>query len=411
MRFCPNPRKRDPRLAVIVAAGFAAFVNLYSTQSLLPVLRQVFHASAAVAGLTISAATLAVALSAPLAGVIVERVPRRQLFIGTMLGLVLTALLCATSHTLGVLICWRFVQGLMLPPLLALTLTYIGEEYPSAQVGPIMALYVAANVVGGFTGRFVSGLVAAHAGWRVALAALALLNVAGAVVLLRSLAASETYTPPGERSAAAERSDLRRRPRSPLAPLANPALHPAFLAGFNVLFSLVALFTYVTYYLSAPPFNLGPAALGSLFCVYLVGVFVTPMAGRLLPRVGYRAAIMGATAMAALGAFLTLGHGLAWVIAGLAVCSSAAFVSQSAATGYVSEVAGDERSSALGLYLSAYYLGGSAGAVVPALAWWAGGWWGTVLLLLAVHGVTYRCASRLRDLRTSAGRPACQPTS
>ena len=40
---------------------------------------------------------------------------------------------------------------------------------------------------------------------------------------------------------------------------------------------LVATFTYVNFYLAAPPFGLSTAALGLLFVVYLVGAVVTPL--------------------------------------------------------------------------------------------------------------------------------------
>ena len=171
--------------------------------------------------------------------------------------------------------------------------------------------------------------------------------------------------------------------------LANPELQPAFLSGFNVLFSLVGLFTYITFYLAAPPFLLGPAALGSVFFVYLVGVVVTPLAGRLMGRLGFRKSLMMATGAVALGAVVTLSHQLAWVLVGLTLSSSGAFVSQAAASGYVSQRSpADQRTSALGVYLSCYYLGGSFGAAVPGLLWRLGGWPACVALLVLVQLAT-----------------------
>ena len=66
----------------------------------------------------------------------------------------------------------------------------------------------------------------------------------------------------------------------------NPRLLVTYLVGFNVLFSLVGVFTYITFYLAAPPFLLSTAQLSLLFVVYLVGLVVTPLAGALLPHVG-----------------------------------------------------------------------------------------------------------------------------
>jgi YNFM family putative membrane transporter len=44
--------------------------------------------------------------------------------------------------------------------------------------------------------------------------------------------------------------------------LRNPRLLATFAIGFNVLFSLVGIFTYITFYLAAPPFRLSTLAAG-----------------------------------------------------------------------------------------------------------------------------------------------------
>ena len=56
----------------------------------------------------------------------------------------------------------------------------------------------------------------------------------------------------------------------------NPRLLATFTVGFGMLFALVSTFTYVTFYLAAPPFNLSTAALSYLFAIYLIGLVVTP---------------------------------------------------------------------------------------------------------------------------------------
>jgi hypothetical protein len=53
-------------------------------------------------------------------------------------------------------------------------------------------------------------------------------------------------------------------------------------------------------------------------------------------------------------------------------------------------VASDEggRVSAAGLYLTSYYLGGTAAGVVPSLTWEVGGWPACVALVLAMQVLT-----------------------
>jgi hypothetical protein len=148
------------------------------------------------------------------------------------------------------------------------------------------------------------------------------------------------------------------------------------------------MFTYITFRLSEPPFALSADTLGCIFCVYLVGIVVTPLAGRLMARVGFQAALLGASWVAVLGALLTLGNWLSVVILGLTLSCCAAFVGQAATSGYVGQQGGPERTSVLGLYLCFYYLGGSAGAALPGLLWPWGGWTACVGLIVALQLVT-----------------------
>jgi MFS family permease len=170
--------------------------------------------------------------------------------------------------------------------------------------------------------------------------------------------------------------------------LRTPALLAIFAAGFNTLFVQVAMFTYVNFHLVAPPYGLGPTALGSIFMVYLLGVVVTPRAGRLIDQLGYRPVFLGATAVALAGVLLTLAPPLWAVVTGLAICASGVFICQAAATSGLSSAAGEAHSLAAGLYLAFYYMGGSVGGGLPGLVWGHGGWMACVALVAGVQVVT-----------------------
>ncbi|HEV3174807.1 MAG TPA: MFS transporter, partial [Stellaceae bacterium] len=62
----------DPRRLAIALSGLCAFINLYATQPLLPLLARDFEASPAEVSLTIAATTLAVALCAPFVGLVAD---------------------------------------------------------------------------------------------------------------------------------------------------------------------------------------------------------------------------------------------------------------------------------------------------------------------------------------------------
>ena len=372
--------------AVVLAvafAGFSTFLDLYATQPLLPRFTDTFHASKAEVGLTVSAATAAVALSAPIFGILGDRFRRSTTMVVSLCVLALTTLLAATSETLPTLIFWRFLQGVATPGVYVSALAYLSEEVNAAFVGRAMAAFVTGNVIGGWAGRTATGVIAAHTHWSRAFLFLGLLNALGALVTWR-------FLPPSRAPA----TGVAPEPiRARLAKLWTPALLVNLLIGFNVLFSLVSVFSFVGFHLVAPPFGLATSALSTVFSVYLVGALATPVAGRLIDRAGTHRVLLGALAVGAAGVLLTLVPSLPVVVIGLALMCSACFACQSASTTRLrSSAPPGLRSLASGAYVTAYYLGGSAGGIAPAYAWQLAGWKGCVILTVCVQLLTMALA-------------------
>jgi MFS transporter, YNFM family, putative membrane transport protein len=372
----------------VALCGVCAFLQLYCTQPLLPLFTRLFHASKTGVGLTVSAATLGVALSAPIFGALTERLARKRVIVASLLGISIPTLLSATSTSLGQLIFWRFLQGILVPGVVAIIVTYIGEEWPPDRVALIMSFYVSGTALGGFVGRVGTGILADWFNWRIAFLALGVASLAGA-------AAVAAWLPHGHRrlvprtgsesrpSFATQMQELFRSRR----------LVATFAVGFNVLFSLVGVFTWITFHLSAAPYRLSTTALSSLFFVYLVGLVVTPAAGFLITRVGLRAGIAGAIACSMAGVVLTLAPSLSTIIVGLALVSSGVFIAQTAAQSHLRVAAPPgARVTATGLYMTCYYLGGTAAGVIPGAFWAMGKWPACAAFIVAMQAVALAVA-------------------
>jgi len=365
----------DSRRLAIALSGLCAFINLYATQPLLPLFARDFGASPAAVSLTIGASTLAVALGAPFVGVVADVLGRKRIIAGAMALMVIPTALIALSSSIGELVLWRFMQGLLLPPIFAVTLAYIGDEWPADEIAGATGAYIAAGGFGGFLGRFLSGIIADHSGWRAAFWVHAAITGLAAIHVSRALPRVRHFV----------RAEGLRHPAGlMLRHFLNPPIVATFVMGLAVLFSFVAAFTYVNFYLAAPPFELSASALGSIFVVYLLAVAVTPMTGRWIRWIGRRALVMLSVAGWCAGLLITLVPWLPAIIVGLAITSVSGFACQAAATGLLAQRAAGARSSALGLYVTCYYLGGSAGATAPALIWARAGWPGCVALVIAV---------------------------
>jgi len=368
-------QKLDKATVATMLAGMCTFLNVYSTQPLLPLLREIFHASELAVSFTVSATILATALTAPIIGMIAERRGRKKVIVPSLFLLAIPTALAATSTSLRALIFWRFAQGIFVPGVIAVMLAYVNEEWAGRGVGHAMSSYITGTVIGGFLGRFLSGMVASHWNWRATFLVLAALDLMGAMVVRAWLPRAKNFVPA---------EHLRQVLDHAQDQLRNPRLLANFGMGATVLFALAGCFTYANFYLAARPFLLDSAQLGSIFFVYLLGAVVTPQSGRFLDRFGFRHTALVYCAMMISGLFLTLVQALPIVIVGLAIFSSGVFVAQAAATVQTGALAWRARSSAAGLYLAFYYLGGSLGATLTDFFWRWKAWPGCVVLLGAV---------------------------
>ena len=363
------------RLAVF-AAGMCAFFDMYVTQALLPQLRNEFHVGVAAVSLTVTVTTLAVAVAAPFAGGLSDRYGRKRVLVCAIALLTLSTFGAATAHSLRELLAWRALQGVFIPGLFASTVTYIAEEWGPRDSPTVASLYVGGTVFGSFCGRFLAGLVTAATNWRTAFLVLGVLSLCFLPLVAYLLPASRGFKP-----AASLRSSLNGAGRH----LRNWRMLATYGVGFALLFSQVGTFTYLNFHLSAPPLNFSTHQLSFIFFVFLVGAVVTPFSGAWSVRRGARAVGLGALATSSFGLLLTLVPWLPLMILGLILTSGGIFIVQSMSNATVPRLARGASSTAVGLYVTSYYLGGSAGATLPAAVWSAAAWPGCVGMVLLVQ--------------------------
>lgn len=363
-----------PRAAVVLV-GCCCFMDLYSPQALLPMLAREFNAGVTDVGLLISATSFAIALIAPFSGTVADVLGRKRVIVSAIFVLVIPMALIGFSADLNTMIVWRFIQGLLLPPIFAVTVAYVNEEFVGAEAVTVTGIFTSGSAIGGFLGRFLTGVLTDALGWRPAfwiLSALTLLCAVGVALLL----------PRERRFVRAE--NLGRSFRQMLRHVRSRRLLGTYGIGFSVLFSFIATFTYVNFRLAAPPFNLSTTALGAIFFTYLLSAVVTPWIGHAVQRLGRRTVAFASVVIWAVGLLLTLAPSLAIIVAGLALCAACGTTYQTMSTSFVAQTAGEGRSAAVGLYVTSFYLGGSVGGVLPGVTWSSAGYPGAVAMVLAI---------------------------
>jgi predicted MFS family arabinose efflux permease len=368
----------------VFIAGFSVFVNLYAVQALLPTFAAAFAVPVSRTGWTITTPLLAIALLAPFVGSVSDMLGRKRLIVTAMAVLPIPTLLVALAGSLSTLILWRFVQGLTMPFIFAVTVAYVGEETEGSETIRLAGTYTVGTIFGGFAGRFLAGNITEFAGWRATFVVFAVITALSCVAVTWLLPTERRFRPVASVGASL---------RSFADHLTNRRLLATFAVGFSMLFCIIAVFTYVNFYLAAPPFGLGPAALGTVFVVYLLGMVMTPIATRLAVRFGRRATLAIATVVCVAALALTLVPSLAAIVVGLALIAGALFVQMALAIGFIGTAARHAKSTAVGLYVACYYVGGALGGIVPAGLWHSAGWPGCVGLAVFVQLVVVAIAT------------------
>ncbi len=374
-----------PLMLTIALVGVFAFLQVYSVQSVLPELQRDLNASVVEIGHAVGMTVLAVAVISPFIGMLSDALGRKWLVVASVFALAVPTALMTQVQTVQGLWILRFLQGLAVPGVSVVIIAYIGEEFRGTAMVRVMTGYVAGTVLGGFLGRFLIGHFTDYVAWRTAFGMMAILNFAGAWLVWRGLPASRHFVPNARFSSGLVMLGQLLR---------NPHLRVACALGFTVLFSLVGMFTFINLHLAAPPYHFSPGDLANIFSVYLLGVLVTPLAGRVIPRIGVRRTILLAMAVSMLGVVGSLAEPSWGIVAALAAAACGIFVTQSSTMSFIAHRIDHGRSLASGLYYAAYYCGGFAGAWACGVAYDLGAWRGTVITLIGALAVGWLIAWR-----------------
>jgi len=376
-------------VSLFLAPAFI-FANMYSTQAILPVLSSAFHISAPTAGLSVSVLVLAVAIGSLIYGPISDRIGCKPVMVSASLLVVIPTLLLGLAPNFVMLVLLRAIQGLLMPGLTSVAISYVNEEFSGKGRGLAMGIYVSGLTLGGLFSRVGSAALTGIFDWRVALLAFTLPTLVAALCMWRFLPDIHSRKNLDRRTTLrmlpqllANREFARQSLSDMLLHLRNRSLIGAFIIGFSSFFGFIGIFTYLPYYLTGPHFRLSTVSLGLVYLLWLTGV-CSPLAGTLAARIGSRRAIAFSMGTAAIGLLITLIPLLPITLLGLGLLTLGMFSTVPAVNLYLGEKATTAKGTAASLYLSLYYFGGSLGAVLPGFALLWGGWPGVVFLCLGV---------------------------
>lgn len=225
-------------LFALLAAGFVLYTDDYVIAGILPELSSDLGVSESHAGQLITAFSLTVAIMAPIAAVVLAKVPRRRLF---TVGLCLFALangLAVVVPSYSLLMVLRVVAAMAAAGMTPAVFAFAAERAPADKTGRYIAI-----VSLGVTGSIAAGVpigtwIGGHFGWRTCFATMA---VAGLIVLLALLPTLPRED--GQREVPLLRDQLRTLSAGPIS--------FGLLANCALMTGSMMMLTYLAPYLEA----------------------------------------------------------------------------------------------------------------------------------------------------------------
>jgi YNFM family putative membrane transporter len=354
----------------VFALVSASFTNIYITQPVLPVLQSEFSADLVMVSFTVSAVILGIAISNLPFGFLADRLSIHPII---LIGGVLVAiggLICAVSQNLWLLIGARFLQGIFIPALTTCLAAYLAKTLPARRLNVVMGSYVSATVLGGMGGRLLGGWIHQPLHWRYAFVTASALILVATIIALRSLPRTSVETGQQRNSigflALIQRWEL---------------LRIYFCAtGSFAIFS--SIFNYLPFRLTASPFNFSTEMTTSLYVVYVVGILMGPISGKISNRFGSGNTLLGGSVILVVSLALLLFPSIYAVVLGLLGICTGFFTIHAAAVGSLNRKLVGGQGQANALYVLFYYMGGWLGITCTGFAFKQGGW----------SAVIYTCA-------------------
>lgn len=364
-------------------ASFFIFANVYFTQPLLPVFSEEFAISPVVSSLSVSLVLLTLGCSFFMYSGISDRYGRKNVMIAVMVIASAVSFLIPLSTSFEMLLGLRILQAVALAGIPTIAMSYIGEEFAMKALTLAIGIHISANTIGGMGGRVIGGVMTDWFSWQVAFIVMGVVSILCLLFFILLLPPSNHFQkrPFNLKEVSTEYKEH----------LKNRTLRLAYYVGGLHFFVFIGLFSFITFYLSAPPFLVSTTVLGFLFLTYIAGTVSSTLAGKASQLMKQSTCIGVGIGIMVLAMLLTLIPSIIAITIGLLFLCFGFFFAHSSSSAWVTKNATQAKGSAASLYLTSYYFGGSLGSVYLGFFWNLAGWQGVIVGALIILLFTTYC--------------------
>ena len=357
-------------LAIVVYCTVIGFAVLYATQPLLPLLAEQWGRPIGDTALLTTATMIPLALGPLLYGYVLEHVSTKHMLTASFGVLTLAQFALGLGPDYPMFLVLRTVQGLMLPAIFTALMTYSSAAGGQHNTRRNITVYIAATIVGGYSGRALSGVLTDLHSWQGAFLFWAF------AALLATWLTTRLASDPRLRLGKVRLAEIRALARRPIYA---EGLSSAFL----LFFVFAAMLNFLPFHMRDNDPAISQSAIALVYTGYLVGVVISLASLRLIRLFGGERRTLVAGSLVYLcgtAAFALPGNHLAYL--SMLVFAAGMFTLHSVLSAFLNHLETERKGLLNGLYVSAYYAGGALGSYFPGFLYQKVGWSAFVLFLL-----------------------------
>ncbi|WP_258530915.1 MFS transporter [Paenibacillus taichungensis] len=278
---------------ILCWSGLVVMSSLYVTVPLIPVFAEQFGITLTQASAAGSIFSLGFAMGCLMYGAISDKYGRKKVILIGMITLSFISLILGLVHSFAWIIVLRGIQGAAAATFSPVALAYAVEMYPGNRRVTAIGFISTGFLVAGIVGQIISSLINQQYGWN------ALFVILAVVYLMTSLVVWSLLP----------RDEIKRGKDSSIwesllqigTVLKQPKLRLSYVVALVLLMSFVSMYSVLGSYLSGPAFGLSAQQILYVRAAGILGMLVSPFAGKLTQRLGVRSVLRLGLTMAVVG--------------------------------------------------------------------------------------------------------------
>lgn len=357
-----------PRGAIfyLALASFASALSLRVTDAQLPRLAEQLGVSLGNAAYIVTTFSIAYGASQLFFGPLGDRHGKYLVVAWACVACAVTASVCAIAPGYQMLLVGRLLAGATAGAIIPLSMAWLGDVVPYEERQPVLARFLAGQILGLSSGMLVGGVASDYLNWRVPFAGIALLFAAIAVVLLKI----NRRLPPGARLARKADGPMLRRNLADFSyvlqqPWARVVLLTVFLEGAFVY----GAFAFIASHLHRV-LGISLASAGMIIMPFgLGGLLFAASAKAIVPRLGeHGLALWGGLMLAAALLGISLAPSMWYALPSCLVAGIGFYMLHNTLQINATQMASDRRGAAVAAFAACFYLGQSVGVALAGAA-------------------------------------------